>query len=226
MIASGGRPLASPAPGADSRKGTAKAPVQDCDLPARARGGLPPYTRTASLRALRPPGSPPAFPTPAEASRRTSSRRPAQQEAAGTPRGAAPPTQEGAAKSPAPTPRPPRRSDRKRPPPKPNLACESKRPKVCFAEGMRGSTAKVQLWQHPESKTAYHLTAAQLALIANAARGGGGAATGKQGPTTQSQNEMARMGMDWTGPTQQAHSFKTMSRCTADPTQQKVSRAH
>ena len=196
MIASGGRPLASPAPGADSRKGTAKAPVQDCDLPARACGGLPPYTRTASLRALRPPGSPPAFPTPAEASRRTSSRRPAQQEAAGTPRGAAPPTQEGAAEPPAPTPRPPRRSDRKRPPPKPNLACKSKRPKVCFAEGTRGSTTNVQQRQHPDSRTAYHLTAAQLALIANAARGGGGAATGKQGPTTQSQNKTEQMGMD------------------------------
>ncbi len=116
-VASGVRPQASPASGAVARKQTVSAPVQDCDLPAMAWGGLPPDTRTASQQAPRPPGPPPAFPTTTGASVRTACNRPAQQGAAGRPRGAATPNQEAAAKFPALTPRPPRRSDQKRPPP-------------------------------------------------------------------------------------------------------------
>ena len=173
------RPQVGPAPEAER---PVRAPVQDCDLPAMARGDLPPDTRSASLRAPRPPGPPPAFPTTAGSSVLTARNRRAQQAAAGRPHGAATLTQEAAAESPAPTPRPPRRSDRKRPPPKPNLECEGKRARVWFAEEPAISDKPGRRRQGPDSRTAYHLTAAQIALIAKAALGGGGSATRAPAP--------------------------------------------
>ena len=185
-------PQASTAPGADARTRSMAAPVQDCDLPAGARGGLPPDTRTTSRRVQRPPGPPPAFPTTGVASVRLARAQPAQQEG---PRRAAAPTREVPPDSPTPTHRPPRRSDRKRPPPKPNLAGESKRSKVRFADE---TATPLRRRQGPDSRTTYHLTATQIALLAKAAVGRGGAAT--QDPPTlpaQSDDTAVRVGAEW-----------------------------
>ena len=218
IVAYGVRPQARPAPGASASNGSVKALVLNCDLPARARGGLPPDTGNASHQAPRSPGSPPTFLTTARASVLAPRRLPAQQEAAGRPQSATTPIQEVASASPAPTPRPPWRSDRKRPPPKPNLVSESKQSKVWFAEGTAISPKPVQSRQQPDSRTAYHLTVAQLALMAKAALGGGGSATRETSmPAPQYQHETARVDTDWIGTTHRVGPIDPLKALGAGP---------
>ena len=145
-------------PRADTRAGSPRLPVRDCDLPSAARRppldrALPPDPRTDPRRSTRPRGRPPTFPA-----------------AGGTVS-----EQEGASarERPAQPPRPPQRSPATRPPPKPNLIFGDPAPahrSVTFAPSPTTST--VRRPSPPTNRPTHPPTAAQLALMAAAAAEG------------------------------------------------------